>query len=109
MPTKVYCPNCKQQTGLIRIIDYGNCQPPTRFKSLADSGEIILRKGARGSDALYATSCCKIGFSEYGTFGGWVLLVRRNDKKDLDDFFKKEEQLVGKSYAKEILQSTGKV
>ena len=109
MTKKVYCPKCQHQVGLIRIVDYGNCQPPTYLEKLSNDGKIILRKGASGSDALYAKSCCKIGLPKYGTFDEWRLVVRSNDKKKMDEFFEKEKKLVGESYVKEILQSTGRV
>jgi len=107
MPTKVYCQTCKQQVGLIRIIDYGNCQPPTYLQKLAIDGEIILRKNPKSSDALYACSACKTGFPEYGTFENWWNAL--HDKELLKKIIKREKRLVRKSYAEEILQSTGKV
>lgn len=103
MPKKVYCPKCQQKSELVRIIYYGNCTLPERFKILSDKGEIILRRGAAGSDALYATKCCKIGLPKYGTFDEWISVVRSDDKKSRDEFFKKEKQLVGVSYVEEIL------
>jgi len=104
MVEKIYCPSCKSERELIRII-HGN--PLEGLQKLADDGKIILRgKVTNCSDPLYACSVCKTGFPEYGTFGDWYQAMKN---KALKIFISKEEDLVGTSYIKPILKRAGKI